>query len=65
MYPGLKVTRTIGDLIAHQIGVTSEPNTRVINISSNDKFLVMGTDGLWDFLSPEALVRHLNQMPLG
>lgn len=26
MYPGLKTTRSLGDLIAHQIGVTSEPS---------------------------------------
>ena len=26
MYPGLKTTRSVGDLLAHQIGVTSEPS---------------------------------------
>ena len=26
MYPGLKISRTIGDLIPHQIGVISEPS---------------------------------------
>jgi hypothetical protein len=25
MYPGLRISRTIGDLIPHQIGVISEP----------------------------------------
>lgn len=25
MYPGLTISRSLGDLIAHQIGVTSEP----------------------------------------
>lgn len=65
MYPGLKVTRSIGDLISHQIGVISEPNTRVINISASDKLMIVGTDGLWDFLSPESLVRLINNMTLG
>ena len=26
MYPGLKISRTLGDLIPHQIGVISEPS---------------------------------------
>lgn len=26
MFPGMKTTRSLGDLIAHQIGVTSEPS---------------------------------------
>jgi hypothetical protein len=33
MYPGLSTTRSLGDLLAHQIGVTSEPSVKVINLS--------------------------------
>jgi len=33
-YPGLSTTRSFGDLLAHHIGVTSEPSFKVINISS-------------------------------
>lgn len=47
MYPGLKVSRTIGDLISHQIGVISQPNTQIVDFKPNDKLLVVGTAGLW------------------
>jgi len=55
MYPGLKVSRTIGDLISHQIGVTSQPNTQIVDFTQNDKLLIMGTAGLWESLTPEDL----------
>jgi len=34
-YPGLSMTRSLGDLLAHHIGVTSEPTVRVINMSAS------------------------------
>ena len=33
-YPGLSASRSLGDLLAHHIGVTSEPSFRIINMSS-------------------------------
>jgi serine/threonine protein phosphatase PrpC len=65
MYPGLKISRTIGDLIPHQIGVCSEPQVSNIDLNLQfDKFFVMGTYGLWEFLSPEDLIELINDMPL-
>ena len=32
MYPGLTITRSLGDLLAHHIGVTSEPDVKVHDI---------------------------------
>lgn len=29
MYPGLSTSRSLGDLLAHHIGVTSEPNIKI------------------------------------
>ena len=62
MYPGLKISRTIGDLIPHQIGVTSEPDFKVVKLSQYDKFCMLGTDGLWDFIGPEELIETINDM---
>ena len=62
MYPGLKISRTIGDLIPHQIGVISEPSTQVIHYTHNDKLLIVGTDGIWEFISPDELIDILNEM---
>jgi len=62
MYPGLKISRTIGDLIPHQIGVISEPQTQVIHYTHNDKLLIVASAGLWEFINPEELIDMLNEM---
>lgn len=36
MYPALKVSRSLGDLLAHHIGVKSEPNVCVQDITHFD-----------------------------
>lgn len=53
-YPGISTTRSLGDLLAHNIGVTSEPSFKIINLSENgmEQFIALGTDGIWDILSP-------------
>ena len=32
MYPGLSVSRSLGDLLAHHIGVKSEPDVHVYEL---------------------------------
>ena len=58
MYPGLKTTRSIGDLLAHQIGVTSEPNFDSQQISS-EKCFVLGTPGLFDTLPKKVIIDEI------
>jgi serine/threonine protein phosphatase PrpC len=53
MYPGLPISRSLGDLLAHKIGVTSEPNVRIHEITPNDKFMTIATDGVWRYLNPD------------
>ena len=53
MYPGLSISRSLGDLLAHHIGVTSEPQVAVREIESGDKFMTIATDGVWSHLAPE------------
>jgi hypothetical protein len=47
MYPGVQVTRSLGDLIAHHIGVTSEPQFVVHDIAKADAFMTIATDSVW------------------
>lgn len=55
-YPGLSVSRSIGDLIVENIGVISEPEVTMFNICNQlIKIVVIGTDGLWEFLSNEQI----------
>ena len=57
VYPGLCMTRTIGDLLSKKIGVISEPDIITKNIDNNSKFLVVGSDGLWEVLRPYDIIR--------
>lgn len=43
----LAVSRALGDQHLKR-WVTAEPETRVLRIESECKFLLLGTDGLWD-----------------
>ena len=50
--PGLAMTRSIGDMAASSVGVTARPEITVFsNLTKDDKFIVIASDGLWDRLS--------------
>jgi serine/threonine protein phosphatase PrpC len=51
--PGLNMSRSLGDLIAKQAGVISQPHKAVHAISASDRALVLASDGLWDFVANE------------
>ena len=57
VYPGLCMSRIIGDLEAKKIGVISEPDIILKKIENNSKFLVIGSDGLWDVIKPYDIIR--------
>lgn len=47
--PGLAMSRSIGDTIAHEIGVISVPViTKFGFYPSQDQFIIIASDGIWD-----------------
>uniref|UniRef100_A0A7S1V284 PPM-type phosphatase domain-containing protein n=1 Tax=Grammatophora oceanica TaxID=210454 RepID=A0A7S1V284_9STRA len=49
--PGLAMSRSLGDAVAHTAGVSSEPEFTERELDPIvDKFLVVATDGLWEFV---------------
>ena len=52
-YPGLAMSRSIGDAIAKKMGVIAEPGIIEHNLNRGIKFIVLGSDGIWEFLSNE------------
>ena len=52
-YPGLAMSRSIGDAIAKKMGVIAEPGIIEHNLNGGIKFIVLGSDGIWEFLSNE------------
>lgn len=49
--PGLAMSRAFGDLVAANVGVISEPEITINTISDTDKFIIVASDGVWEFLS--------------
>ena len=49
--PGLAMSRSLGDKLAHTVGVSSCPELTEFLVDENDKFVVIATDGVWEFLS--------------
>jgi integrin-linked kinase-associated serine/threonine phosphatase 2C len=49
--PGIAMTRTLGDLQAKKIGLISEPEVQHLELTRQDKFIVIGSDGVWDVMS--------------
>jgi serine/threonine protein phosphatase PrpC len=43
----------MGDKVAHSVGVTAEPDTLEFTLTHDDKFIVIASDGVWEFLSNE------------
>lgn len=55
--PGLAMARSLGDVVAHSAGVISEPDFTEFELDpKKDKFLVVATDGLWEFITNEETV---------
>jgi serine/threonine protein phosphatase PrpC len=54
--PGLMVSRSIGDYVCHDIGVSHEPCIVTRRVEPDDTLLVLGSDGLFEFVKNEDCV---------
>ena len=53
-YPGLAMSRSIGDQLAHRVGVSDEPEVKVFDANEiNALAIVVASDGVWEFMSNE------------
>ncbi len=56
--PGLTMSRSLGDMDADDCGVIAKPEVsfRPLDPHGRDRFVVLASDGLWEFLSSAAVV---------
>ena len=47
------MSRSIGDEKAKKLGVIYEPELTVFNLSSEHRIIIIGSDGLWNYVSYE------------
>ena len=53
---GLAVSRAFGDIAMAPVGVTSEPEVRRFELGDKDRFIVLGSDGIWDHMTEQQVV---------
>ena len=56
-FPGLAMTRSIGDDMAKCCGIIPEPEVKCIKLESTDAFVIIGSDGVWEYMSNEDAVK--------
>jgi len=54
--PGTAFTRSLGDTIAQTIGVIATPEVRSQTLLQQDMFLIIASDGVWEFLTSQEAV---------
>ena len=54
-YPGLAMSRSIGDLKAKEIGVIPDPGIMEYDLCESSKYIIIGSDGVFEFLNNEAV----------
>ena len=55
--PGLAMTRSIGDKIAHNVGVIEEPEFKYYEYDGKEKFIIIATDGIWEYLNGDDCIK--------
>ena len=54
--PGLAMTRSFGDRVAATVGVMSEPEIKEFFFDEGDKFMIIASDGIWEFISSQECI---------
>jgi len=57
-YPGLNMSRCLGDLLGHwECGISCEPEVSQRDLGPEDTLLLLCSDGVWEFMSPQEAVQ--------
>jgi serine/threonine protein phosphatase PrpC len=55
-YPGCAFTRSLGDSMSKSIGVTAVPEILCTELTQNDEYLVVASDGIFEFLTNQTII---------
>ena len=59
--PGIDITRSIGDIGSKKIGIISEPEIQYFDLSENDQYICMASNGIWDNLYSTLASYYINK----
>jgi len=56
-FPGLAMSRSLGDKLAHTVGVIPEPDLKTVKLDRdmNEYLVMLASDGVWDQYTPEQI----------
>mmetsp|Transcript_71912 Transcript_71912/g.188461 ORF Transcript_71912/g.188461 Transcript_71912/m.188461 type:complete len:420 (+) Transcript_71912:87-1346(+) len=64
-YPGLNMSRCLGDLVAHEeCGVSFEPEVAERDLAADDAVLLLCSDGVWEFITEAEAVNIVGDFTL-
>lgn len=58
---GLAMARSIGDHAVKDVGVIAEPVVTVYDVAEEDEFMILATDGVWEFIDSEDAVQIVSK----
>jgi len=63
-FPGLAMTRSLGDAHAKKAGVIADPEVDTLHFDPSEtavipKYIVMASDGLWDVMNNEQVAEFM------
>ena len=56
------MSRSIGDFVANSVGVISEPEVYSRLLKKEDKFIILASDGLWEFITSKEAVEIVGDL---
>ena len=59
--PGLMMSRTIGDLEGHELGIIATPDVNELILDFGEYVVISASDGLWDKVKYEKIIEIINQ----
>jgi len=53
------MSRSFGDNVSKLVGVTSEPEIIRMKLDKRDRFILLASDGVWEFISNQEVLQLL------
>lgn len=60
--PGCGFTRSLGDAEGEKVGVCSDPEVLSWKLTPDDKYIIIGSDGVFEFLSSNVVIDMTNKV---
>lgn len=58
-YPGLAMSRSLGDFVSKSVGCSCTPEIIEHKLTSQSKFLIIASDGVWEFLNNRSVCKFI------